>query len=114
LGLGLLCEVGCGKSDFEEPDGTARQALDCGELRDPPGGGKTKFEVPSDMPKSGSYSQTSQTLLGTAEELVLESLGSTEARDIRFSLWDISDACCMSQTWTYQDTQGRKESSGRL
>ena len=62
----------------------------------------------------GSCCQAPQMLLVIVNELVLGSLHHTEARDIRFSLWDISDACCMSQTWTYQDTQGRKESSGRL
>lgn len=48
-------------------------------------------EVPEDLSESGSDSWAPQLLLGTAEELVLGSLGHTEVRDIRFSVLDTAD-----------------------
>jgi hypothetical protein len=50
-------------------------------------------EVPEDLSESGSDSWAPQLLLGTAEELVLGSLGCTEARDVRFSVLDTAARC---------------------
>ena len=72
--------------------GTARQALDCEKLWDPAlGEGGSQSGVPEELSESGSDSQAPQMPLGTAEEPVLRSLGSTESRDDRFSLLDIPD-----------------------
>ena len=53
---------------------------------------KVQSGVPAELLESGSYSRAPQMRLSTTEELVLGSLGCTEARDVRFSVLDTSDA----------------------
>ena len=59
-------------------------------------GRKVQSVVPKDLPELGSDSPAPQTLLGTAEEPVLGSLGCTEPRVIRISVLDTADTtgCC--------------------
>ena len=66
-----------------------------------------------DLLESDSGSQSPQMLLGTSEELVLGSLSSTEARDDRFSLSDISDTAGGSAENRWRPGVGG-ESTGRL
>lgn len=53
---------------------------------------KLQSVVPMELQEPGSYSLAPQALLGTAEELVLGSLGRMQAKDVRFLFSDISEA----------------------
>lgn len=65
--------------------------LDCEKPRDLAlGVRQVQTEVPTKLPESSSDSGAPQTALGSAEELVLGSLGCTEARDDRFLLSEFS------------------------